>query len=340
VVRGSVPGPGEILSNVVFSQVDEHRPFGGVVPEIAARAHVELLDSMIARSLEGAGISLIDVDVIAATAGPGLIGAVMTGLLTGKALSLGAQKPLVCVNHLEAHALTTRLTSGTEFPFLLLLVSGGHCQFAAVAGPGSYRVYGTTIDDAIGEAFDKAAKLLGLGYPGGPAIEAIARDGDPKRVPLPRPMLGRGNADFSFAGLKTAVHHAIRSKNEFRAADVAASFQQAVVDIVLDRTRFAFRRFRSDHADEAPRLVIAGGVAANAALRQALAELCDAEQFTMGSPPVSLCTDNAAMVAWVGIERASAGWFDDLSFAPRARWPLQHLTDAQLLARSGVAPAQ
>jgi N6-L-threonylcarbamoyladenine synthase len=209
-----------------------------------------------------------------------------------------------------------------------------------VEGPGSYRAYGTTIDDAIGEAFDKTAKLLELGYPGGPAIEALAREGDAKRVPLPRPMLGRDNADFSFAGLKTAVHHAIRSKNGFRAADVAASFQQAVVDIVLDRTRFAFRRFRSNHPDDAPRFVIAGGVAANAALRQALAELCDAERFTMSSPPVSLCTDNAAMVAWVGIERASAGWFDHLSFAPKARWPLQHLTDVQPLAHSDDAPAQ
>jgi N6-L-threonylcarbamoyladenine synthase len=340
VVRGSVPGPGEILSNVVFSQIDEHKPFGGVVPEIAARAHVELLDHIIVRSLEGAGISLANVDAIAATAGPGLIGAVMTGLLTGKALSLGAHKPLICVNHLEAHALTTRLVAGTEFPFLLLLVSGGHCQFAAVAGPGLYRVYGTTIDDAIGEAFDKAAKLLGLGYPGGPAIEALARQGNSKRVSLPRPMLGRDNADFSFAGLKTAVHHAIRSHKRFGAADIAASFQQSVIDIVLDRSRFAFRQFRFDHPDPAPRFVIAGGVAANMALRQALAELCTEEGFAMSAPPLSLCTDNAAMVAWAGIERAAAGAFDDLSFAPRARWPLQELVDVQRSAHSGVPPAQ
>jgi N6-L-threonylcarbamoyladenine synthase len=337
VVRGTVPGPGEILSNVVYSQIEEHRPFGGVVPEIAARAHVELLDVVIARSLNDAGISLADIDAIAVTAGPGLIGAVMTGLLTGKALSLAAHKRLVCVNHLEAHALTTRLTSGTEFPFLLLLVSGGHCQFAAVEKPGSYRIYGTTIDDAIGEAFDKTAKLLNLPYPGGPAIEALARNGDPKRVRLPRPMLGRDNADFSFAGLKTAVHHAIRSNNGFCAADVAASFQQSVIDIVLDRTCFAFGRFRFDYPDDVPRFVIAGGVAANAALRQALNELCEAERFSIDSPPVSLCTDNAAMVAWVGIERASAGAFDDLSFAPRARWPLQDLADVR--ARSAVVPA-
>jgi len=326
VVRGSVPGPGAILSNVVFSQIEEHRPFGGVVPEIAARAHVELLDGVVERSLAEAALSLADIDAIAATAGPGLIGAVMTGLLTGKALSLGARKPLVCVNHLEAHALTARLTARTAFPFLLLLVSGGHCQFVAAKGLGSYRLYGTTIDDAIGEAFDKSAKLLGLGYPGGPAIERLAREGNPKRLALPRPMIGRENAEFSFAGLKTAVGHATRSKPGVSPADVAASFQQAVIDVVVDRTQFAFRRYRADHPDETPRFVMAGGVAANAALRSALARLCAAEGFAMSTPPVSLCTDNAAMVAWAGIERAAAGLFDDLSFPPRARWPVQELT--------------
>jgi N6-L-threonylcarbamoyladenine synthase len=340
IVRGSAPGPGEILSNVVFSQVEEHRPFGGVVPEIAARAHVELLDGVIERSLTEAELSLADVDAIAATAGPGLIGAVMAGLLTGKALSLGAGKPLVCVNHLEAHALTARLTSGTEFPFLLLLVSGGHCQFVAVEGLESYRLYGTTIDDAIGEAFDKSAKLLGLEYPGGPAIEQLARDGNPKRLALPRPMLGRENADFSFAGLKTAVRQAVRSDRGLSPADVAASFQQSVIDVVIDRTQFAFRRFRADHPDEISSLVIAGGVAANTALRAALARLCAAEGFAMSMPPVSLCTDNAAMVAWVGIERAAAGLFDDLSFPPRARWPLQELAGTHRAARPRAVPLQ
>jgi N6-L-threonylcarbamoyladenine synthase len=326
VVRGSVPGPGEILSNVVFSQIEEHRPFGGVVPEIAARAHVELLDGVIERSLVDANVSLADVDAIAATAGPGLIGAVMTGLLTGKALSLAACKPLVCVNHLEAHALTARLTAATQFPFLLLLVSGGHCQLMAVEGLGSYRVYGATIDDAIGEAFDKSAKLLGLGYPGGPAIERLAANGNPKRLALPRPMLGRENADFSFAGLKTAVRHAICSHAGVSPEDVAASFQQSVTEIVVDRTRFAFGRFRADHPEQTPRFVVAGGVAANSALRSALAGLCAAEGFAISTPPVALCTDNAAMVAWVGIERAAAGDFDDLAFLPRARWPVQELT--------------
>ena len=340
VVRGSVPGPGEILSNVVFSQIEEHRPYGGVVPEIAARAHVELLDGVIERSLAEAALSLADVDAIAATAGPGLIGAVMTGLLTGKALSLAANKPLVCVNHLEAHALTARLTAGTAFPFLLLLVSGGHCQFVAAEGVGSYRLYGKTIDDAIGEAFDKVAKLLGLGYPGGPAIEQLAKHGDPKRLSLPRPMLGRDNADFSFAGLKTAVHHALRSGAEYSAADVAASFQQAAVDVVIDRTGFAFRRFRADHPDAPYSFVMAGGVAANSALRTALTALCAAEGFAMSMPPASLCTDNAAMVAWAGIERAAANLFDDLAFAPKARWPVQELAGTDRPAGSRTAPLQ
>ncbi|HEX3429924.1 MAG TPA: tRNA (adenosine(37)-N6)-threonylcarbamoyltransferase complex transferase subunit TsaD [Rhizomicrobium sp.] len=323
VVRGSAPGPGAILSDVVFSQIEEHRLFGGVVPEIAARAHVELLDGVIVRCLSDAGLRLADIDAIAATAGPGLIGAVMTGLLTGKALALAAGKPLVCINHLEAHALTARLTAGTQFPFLVLLVSGGHCQFVAAERLGLYQVYGSTIDDAIGEAFDKTAKLLGLGYPGGPAIERLAATGDSKRVPLPRPMLGRENANFSFAGLKTAVVHASRSTDAFSPEDVAASFQRAVVEIVLDRTGFALRRFRIEHPGANPRFVIAGGVAANRALRAALTELCAAERFEIEMPPVPLCTDNAAMVAWAGLERAAAGLFDNLNFAPRARWPLQ-----------------
>ena len=326
VVRGAPPGPGEILSNVVFSQIEEHRPFGGVVPEIAARAHVELLDHVLAKSLNEAGITFAEIDVIAATAGPGLIGAVMTGLLTAKALALAASKPLVCVNHLEAHALTTRLTAGTQFPFLLLLVSGGHCQFVAAEGVGLYNMYGATIDDAIGEAFDKTAKLLGLEYPGGPVIERLAACGDSKKVALPRPMLGRDNADFSFAGLKTAVFHATHAKERFSDEDVAASFQRAVVDIVIDRATFAMRRFRIEHPACALRLVLAGGVAANLALRKALAELCAAEGFELRTPPTSLCTDNAAMVAWAGVERANAQFFDEMWFAPRARWPLQELT--------------
>ncbi|HEX4159359.1 MAG TPA: tRNA (adenosine(37)-N6)-threonylcarbamoyltransferase complex transferase subunit TsaD [Rhizomicrobium sp.] len=322
VVRGAPPGPGEILSNVVFSQIEDHRPYGGVVPEIAARAHVEILDGVIEEALAGAGFTLSDIDAVAATAGPGLIGGVMVGLVTAKALALASGKPLVGVNHLEAHALTARLTHGTAVPFLLLLASGGHCQLLAVEGPGAFRLYGTTIDDAAGEAFDKTAKLLGLAYPGGPAIEELARHGDPKSLALPRPMLGRENCDFSFAGLKTAVRHAVRSDAVPRPEDVAASFQRAVIDVMCDRARRAMRRFTREFAPDRSRLVVAGGVAANDALRSALSRLAAEEDFLITIPPPRLCTDNAAMIAWAGIERCAARSFDPLSLEARARWPL------------------
>ena len=322
VVRGHSPGPGEILSNVVFSQLDAHRPYGGVVPEIAARAHVEILDGVIECALNESGLSLKDLDAIAATAGPGLIGGVMAGLTTAKALALAAGKPLVAVNHLEAHALTARLTHAVAFPFLLLLVSGGHCQLLVAIDVGQYRRFGATIDDAAGEAFDKTAKLLGLPYPGGPVIEELARRGDAKRHALPRPMLGRDNADFSFAGLKTAVRHIVRSGNFDSPADLAASFQAAVIEVMTDRTRVAMRRFRDETGENQYRFVMAGGVAANMAVRAALMELCNSEGFVMCVPPAALCTDNAAMVAWAGVERSERGLFDNLTVAPRARWPL------------------
>src|SRR5712672_1814517 len=271
IVRGFPPGPGEILSNVLFRQVAEHRPYGGVVPEIAARAHVELLDGVVARAFDEAGIALADVDAVAATAGPGLIGGVMVGLVSAKALALGCGKPLIAVNHLEAHALSARLSAGPEFPFLLLLISGGHCQLMAAEGVGSFRLYGATIDDAVGEAFDKTAKLLGLPYPGGPEIERLAKQGVPKRFSLPRPMIGRAGSDFSFSGLKTAVRQ-IADAGDVDTADMAASFQAAVVDILVDRAGAAARRFRSDYPDAAePALVLAGGVASNGAIRDALA---------------------------------------------------------------------
>jgi N6-L-threonylcarbamoyladenine synthase len=322
VVRGVPPGPGEILSNVVFSQIEDHRPYGGVVPEIAARAHVEILDNIIEQALTGANLTLRDIDAVAATAGPGLIGGVMVGLVTAKALALAANKPLIGVNHLEAHALTARLTHGTEFPFLLLLASGGHCQLLAVEGAGIFRLYGTTIDDAAGEAFDKTAKLLGLPYPGGPAVEELAKQGDPKSVALPRPMLGRENCDFSFAGLKTAVRHAVKNGAAPRAQDVAASFQQAVIEVMCDRTRNAMRRFVGDCDPVRRRLVVAGGVAANSALRAALSALAAGEGFVVTIPPPRLCTDNAAMIAWAGIERCAIQSFDSLALEARARWPL------------------
>jgi N6-L-threonylcarbamoyladenine synthase len=322
VVRGAPPGPGQILSDVVFSQLEEHRPYGGVVPEIAARAHVELIDGIVVQALAEAALSLGELDAVAATAGPGLIGGVMVGLVTAKALALAAGKPLVAVNHLEGHGFSARLSDGVAFPYLLLLVSGGHCQLLGVEGPGAFRLYGTTIDDAAGEAFDKTAKLLGLPYPGGPRIEVLARDGNPARYALPRPMRGRAGADFSFSGLKTAVRQ-LTLAEPVNQADLAASFQAAVIDILTDRTKAAMAMFRRDFPAEAtPVLVVAGGVAANGAIRSGLAALAASHGFGFTVPPVRLCTDNAAMIAWAGVERAHLGHFDPLDCMARARWPL------------------
>jgi N6-L-threonylcarbamoyladenine synthase len=329
VVRGMPPGPGEILSNVVLGQTAQHQPFGGVVPEIAARAHVELLDGVIAQALDEAGIGLDGLDAVAATAGPGLIGGVMVGLVSAKALALAAGKPLIAVNHLEAHALSARLSAGVHFPFLLLLISGGHCQLMAAEGVGRYRLYGATIDDAVGEAFDKTAKLLGLPYPGGPEIEKLASRGNAGLFALPRPMLGRENADFSFSGLKTAVRQIVKhaSLGEAQKADLAASFQAAVVDVLTDRVFVAMQQFRTSFGESSAglNLVAAGGVAANSAIRATLDRLCQSEGFTLVLPPVPLCTDNGAMVAWAGLERFAAGFEDRLDSAPRARWPLETL---------------
>jgi len=327
VVRGRAPGPGTILSNIVLSQLEQHAPYGGVVPEIAARAHIEALDSIIERALSDAGVSLADIDAVAATSGPGLIGGVMVGLSTGKAMALAAGKPFIAINHLEAHALTARLTGAAEFPFLLLLISGGHCQLLAVEGVGRFTLYGTTIDDAVGEAFDKVAKLLGLPYPGGPAIEKIAANGNAKKHALPRPLKGREGADFSFSGLKTAVRQIV---SEGTKEDIAASFQLATVDILTDRTRQAMARFRNEHDKETPALVVAGGVAANQAIKAGLTKLCAQEGFVLAVPPPALCTDNAAMIAWAGLERAEKKLFDALDAPPRARWPLAELHGAEL----------
>ena len=317
-----------IVAQAVVSQNDAHRPFGGVVPEIAARAHVQILPELIRSILGEAKVAIDDVDAIAATAGPGLIGGVMVALLTAKGLALSAGKPLVAVNHLEGHALSPRLVDpDLDFPYLLLLVSGGHCQILEVLGVGSYRRLATTIDDAVGEAFDKAAKLLGLGYPGGPAIERLAEDGDPTAVPLPRPLIGSGEPHFSFAGLKSAVQRAA-SSGEFEPADIAASFQQAVVDCLVDRTRLALG------SSDAPALVVAGGVAANQAIRSALEELASANGRGFAVPPAWLCTDNAAMIAWAGAERYGRGMTDELDSPARARWPLD--PDAGKVRGAGV----
>ena len=322
VVRGMPPGPGEILSSIVFSQNEAHAPYGGVVPEIASRAHLEILDRLIEQALTEAEITLDEVDAIAATAGPGLIGGVMVGLTTAKALALAAGKPLIAVNHLAGHALTARLTEGVDFPFLLLLVSGGHCQLLAAAGVEDYRLYGTTMDDAVGEAFDKTAKILGLPYPGGPNVEIHAARGNPKAYPLPRPLLGRAGMDFSFSGLKTAVRQ-LHARTPVNVDDACASFQAAAIDILKDRTAHALERFRRDFpGTPRPTLVVAGGVAANAAIGSALTVLAEGYGFDIRVPPPIYCTDNAAMIAWAGLERFALGKRDPLDFSPRARWPL------------------
>ena len=316
----------EIRANVVLSQLDEHAPYGGIVPEIAARSHIEHLDGVIARAMSEAGADFSDLDGVAATAGPGLIGAVMVGLMTGKAVAAVQDVPLAAVNHLEGHALSARLSDADlQFPYLLLLVSGGHCQFLSVEGVARYRRLGTTIDDAAGEAFDKAAKLLGLGYPGGPAIERAAEDGDGARFDLPRPLKGRKGCDFSFSGLKTALLHKVRAfedgLDDATRADFAASFQQAVADVVVERGLNAIRQFMVAHPGGCS-LVVAGGVAANSLLRQRLKTLAAENGLTLVAPPLALCTDNAAMIAWAGIERLGLGLRDGLDAAPRARWPL------------------
>lgn len=308
----------QILSHRLAGQESRHAPFGGVVPEIAARAHVEAIGPLVEAALADAGVTLDQVDAIAATAGPGLIGGVMVGLVTGKALALASGKPLVAVNHLEGHALSPRLSDpDLEFPYLLLLVSGGHCQLLLVEGVGRYRRLATTIDDAAGEAFDKTAKLLGLGFPGGPAVEEAATAGDPWAVPLPRPLVGTAEPHFSFAGLKSAVLRA-RDAGTHSAVDIAASFQQAVVDCLLDRTRRALSAI-----DDTPTaLVVAGGVAANRTIRAALEGLAAEHDLRFVAPPLWLCTDNAAMIGWAGAERFAAGFTDPLDVAARPRWPL------------------
>jgi N6-L-threonylcarbamoyladenine synthase len=317
-----------ILAQAVVGQTQAHQPYGGVVPEIAARAHVEILPNLIERVLGEAKLTIGEVDAIAATAGPGLIGGVMVALLAGKGLALAAGKPLIAVNHLEGHALSPRLVDpDLEFPYLLLLVSGGHCQLLEVRGVGDYRRLATTIDDAAGEAFDKAAKLLGLGYPGGPAVEALAKSGNANAVPLPRPLVGSGEAHFSFAGLKSAVQREVAS-GDYSREGIAASFQQAVVDCLVDRTRLALQ------GSDSPALVVAGGVAANQAIRTALADLAQAQGRRFSVPPGWLCTDNAAMIAWAGAERFAAGLTDGLDAPARARGPLDE--SAERVRGAGV----
>jgi len=306
-----------IVAQRIASQDDAHAPFDGVVPEIAARAHAERLAPMIGEVLNECGIALADFDAIAATAGPGLIGGVMVGLVSAKALAMASDVPLMAINHLEGHALSPRLADPTlEFPYLLLLVSGGHCQILRVEGVGRYHRIATTIDDALGEAFDKTAKILGLGFPGGPAVERLALAGNPDAVPLPRPLAGSDEPHFSFAGLKSAVLRAHESAR-YAAADIAASFQQAALDCVTDRLDHALAR-----TEPVQTLVVAGGVAANRAIRGALEGFAARHAMRFSAPPLALCTDNAAMIAWAGIERLALGQSDPLDFVARPRWPL------------------
>lgn len=333
-----VDGNKRIVAERILSQLDDHHPFGGVVPEVAARAHLKHLDRLIADTMAEAGLGFADLDGVAATAGPGLIGGVIVGVMTAKAIAAVHALPFLAVNHLEGHALSARLSDDLDFPYLLLLVSGGHCQLLVAEGVGRYRRLGTTMDDALGEAFDKVAKMLALGYPGGPAIEAAAKGGDASRFALPRPMRGRAGCHFSFSGLKTAVKHAWAGlaeaeRTEQAAADLAASFQAAAGDVLVDRTAHALVEFAKS-GPRRPALVAAGGVAANAHLRGRLAELAGARGVRLLVPPQRLCTDNGAMIAWAGIERLRLGLTDGLDFAPRPRWPLD--PDAPAVAFAGV----
>jgi N6-L-threonylcarbamoyladenine synthase len=325
VVMREEGGTGRILSNVVRAQWEKHRRYGGVVPEIAARAHLECLDEIVAQAMHDSGVVFDQLDAVAATGGPGLIGGLLVGVTTAKAIAFACKLPFIAVNHLEAHALTVGLTDGLRPPYLLLLVSGGHTQLLIVHDVGRYERLGTTIDDALGEAFDKTAKLLDLGLPGGPAVEKAAASGTAGRFTLPRPMLGRPEPHFSFAGLKTAVRHQAKAAAPLSPRDVAdlcAEFQTAVAESVADRVRRAMA-IADDRLPNTPRhLVVAGGVAANRQLQSTLASIAAEASCTLHAPPLELCGDNAAMVAWAGAERLARGWTDPLDFTARARWPL------------------
>jgi N6-L-threonylcarbamoyladenine synthase len=324
----------EVLSNEIYSQIKQHQEYGGVVPEIASRAHVEFIESVVSKALASANMKLNDVDAIAVTSGPGLIGGLIVGVMFAKGLALSSGKPLIGVNHLEGHALTTRLTHATEFPFLLLLVSGGHCMYAIVEGLGKYEIIGKTIDDALGEAFDKTAKMLGIDYPGGPKIEQFAKLGDENRFNFPKPLYGKEGCDYSFSGLKTAVLREVTALpqpvSEQDINDICASFQKTAGDIIIDRTKNAIAAFKAkfppEKFPEAKNFVISGGVSANQYICGRVKDLLQKNDMEFFSPPLKLCTDNAAMIAWAGLECFVAGQRDGLDLAPRARWPLGEMS--------------
>jgi N6-L-threonylcarbamoyladenine synthase len=322
-----VDGEGNILSQVIFSQIEEHAPYGGVVPEIASRAHIAHLDGIIEQTMKDAKLDYTDLDGVAATGGPGLIGGVLVGTMMAKGIAAAAHIPYLAINHLEGHALTARMTDNVSFPFLLLLVSGGHCQILSVTGVGEYERLGGTIDDAIGEAFDKVAKMLGLGYPGGPIVEKRAKEGNENVYPLPKPLCERTGCDFSLSGLKTAVLRTLQKEENVTEEvmnNLCASFQKTCGDIIENRMTNAIEAFKAKLPD-ATNIVVAGGVAANQYLGGRLRTLAEAHEMTLIAPPMKLCTDNAAMIAWAGVERIKRGESTPLSFSPRARWPLNEL---------------
>jgi len=336
VIKRQADGSIEILSSIIASQNEDHAPFGGVVPEIAARAHIQKLDTVIDQAMTKSKLGYDELSAIAATSGPGLIGGVIAGLLGAKGLAMSLDIPLIAVNHLEGHALSPRLSEACEYPYLLLLISGGHTQLLSVDGVGDYTRLGSTVDDATGEAFDKTAKVMGLGFPGGPNVERVAKKGNPTAISLPRPFKGKDHADFSFAGLKTAVARAYDAsdKSAKAKADICASFQQAVCDVLTERTAKAMSMFRKPGRNKPQRFVIAGGVAANKQIRTALDKLCAENNFSLIAPPLKFCTDNAAMIALAGAEHYVRGEFDNFDVKARPRWPLD-ATAAQNNPASG-----
>jgi len=326
--------PIKVLSSIIASQNDEHAPYGGVVPEIAARAHLLKIEGVIENAIQKANINYTDLNAIAATAGPGLIGGVITGLMAAKGISMSLSIPLIAVNHLEGHALSPSLSEYCPFPYLLLLVSGGHTQLLSVKGLSNYRRIGSTLDDAAGEAFDKTAKVMKLGFPGGPKVEQLAKNGDSKAIELPRPLIGKNHADFSFAGLKTAVSRAYEASNktETAKANIAASFQEAVCDVLSDRSKKAMKIFIDDpdiDSNKKHHFVVAGGVAANTTIRESLKILCENENFKFVAPPLKYCTDNAAMIALAGAQHYAIGNYDSIEVKARPRWPLDMIAANQ-----------